>query len=236
MNDPILITGGATRLGLALATQYLENDQPVVITYRKYRPEIETLKSKGAKILYADFSSDEGIYLAAESLSAEHSRLKSIVHNASTWRTDPGREMGLHNLALMMRIHVGVSMILTDALAGALLASSNASVVNISDYVAGRGSANHMAYAASKSALVNLTKSQAKKYSPRIRINALCPALLEFREEDDATYRFEAPKKSSLGIVPGFDVAIEAILYLQENIYTTGIALPLDGGRPLKMP
>ncbi|MDC1209247.1 SDR family oxidoreductase, partial [Litorivicinus sp.] len=135
----------ATRLGLALATQYLENDQPVVITYRKYRPEIETLKSKGAKILYADFSSDEGIYSAAESLSAEHSRLKSIVHNASTWRTDPGHEMGLHNLALMMRIHVGVSMILTDALAGALLASSNASVVNISDYVAGRGSANHMA-------------------------------------------------------------------------------------------
>ena len=59
--------------------------------------------------------------------------------------------------------------------------------------------------------MLNLTKSQAKKYAPEIRVNALCPALLDFRDEDEAAYRERAIAKSALKIVPGFDVAIEAI-------------------------
>ena len=84
--------------------------------------------------------------------------------------------------------------------------------------------------------MLNLTKSQAKKYAPDIRVNALCPALLEFRDEDEVAYRERTVAKSALKIVPGFDVAIEAICYLQSNRYTTGSILPLDGGRPLGMP
>jgi short chain dehydrogenase. len=47
MTDPILITGGATRLGYALAMHYINNSQPVVITYRSQRPEVDKLKSAG---------------------------------------------------------------------------------------------------------------------------------------------------------------------------------------------
>ena len=236
MTNPILITGGATRLGFALADYYLNNGQSVVITYRSQRPEVQKLTDKGALCVQADFATDTGIYAAAEQLSAQCPKLHSIVHNASSWFTDPGGTDDLDNLALMMRIHVGASMVLTDKLVNALLQSDNPSVINISDHVANRGSDQHMAYAASKSAMLNLTKSQAKKYAPDIRVNALCPALLEFRDEDDADYRERAQNKSALKIVPGFDVAIEAICYLQSNRYTTGSVLPLDGGRPLGMP
>ena len=48
MTDPILITGGATRLGFALAMHYLNNDQPVVLTYRTERPEVGQLTAAGA--------------------------------------------------------------------------------------------------------------------------------------------------------------------------------------------
>jgi dihydromonapterin reductase/dihydrofolate reductase len=236
MTNPILITGGATRLGFALADYYLNNGQSVVITYRSQRSEVQELTDKGALCVQADFATDTGIYAAAEQLSEQCPKLHSIVHNASSWFTDPGGTEDLDNLALMMRIHVGASMVLTDKLANALLQSDNPSVINISDHVANRGSDQHMAYAASKSAMLNLTKSQAKKYAPDIRVNALCPALLEFRDEDDADYREHAQNKSALKIVPGFDVAIEAICYLQTNRYTTGSVLPLDGGRPLGMP
>lgn len=236
MTDPILITGGATRLGFALADYYLDANQPVVITYRTERPEVEELTDKGAVCLHADFSTDIGIYEAAEQLKQQCPRLQSIVHNASSWFTDPGGTEDLDNLALMMRIHVGASMVVTETLSAALLKSDNPSVINVSDHVANRGSDQHMAYAASKAAMLNLTKSQAKKYAPHIRVNALCPALLEFRDEDDDAYRERARNKSALKVVPGFDVAIEAICYLQTNRYTTGSVLPLDGGRPLGMP
>lgn len=236
MTDPILITGGATRLGFALATHYLENNQPVVVTFRTERPGLKQLEQAGAICVHADFSTDAGITAAADTLKGRCEVLQSIVHNASSWLTDPGGTRDLSNLTLMMRIHVGASMALTEALKHALLKSNNPSVVNISDHVASRGSDQHMAYAASKSAMLNLTKSQAKKYAPKIRVNALCPALLEFRHDDDAGYRLRTIEKSVLQRVPGYGVAIEAICYLQSNVYTTGTILPLDGGRPLRMP
>ena len=231
MTDPILVTGGGTRLGYALARHYLNNDQPVVITYRTHRPEVDQLQELGVTCIYADFETDEGIYHLGQQLVKVCPKLKSIVHNASSWMKDPLQFSDLHSLNLMMRIHVGAPMILSDLMRPALLRSENPSVVNISDHVANRGSHRHMAYAASKGAMLNLTKSQAKKYAPEIRVNALCPALLEFRDEDDLEYRKIAIAKSSLKRVPGFQVAIESICYLQENQYTTGTVLALDGGR-----
>jgi dihydromonapterin reductase/dihydrofolate reductase len=236
MTDPILITGGATRLGFALANYYLNHGQSVVITYRGPRPQVEQLTDQGALCVQADFSTDVGVYAAAQELQDKCPVLNSIVHNASSWFTDPGGRQNLDHLALMMRVHVGAPMVLTEMLAPALLGSDNPSVIHLSDHVANRGSDQHMAYAASKSAMLNLTKSQAKKYAPDIRVNALCPALLEFRDKDDAAYRERTVAKSALKIVPGFDVAIEAVCYLQSNRYTTGSILPLDGGRPLGMP
>ncbi|MEC8694998.1 MAG: dihydromonapterin reductase [Pseudomonadota bacterium] len=236
MTDPILITGGATRLGLALADYYLMVGQQVVITYRSPRPQVNQLTDRGALCIAADFSTDDGVYAAAHELRDKCPVLRSIVHNASSWFTDPGGRQKLDHLALMMRVHVGAPMVLTETLAPALLGSNNPSVIHVSDHVANRGSDQHMAYAASKSAMLNLTKSQAKKYAPEIRVNALCPALLEFRDDDEAAYRERAIAKSALKIVPGFDVAVEAICYLQSNRYTTGSILPLDGGRPLGMP
>ncbi len=236
MINPILITGGGTRLGYVLARYYLDHGQPVIITYRTTRPEVNRLQALGAICVYADFSTDEGIYQVGKHLVELCPKLKSIVHNASSWAEDPSGFSSLQNLTLMMRIHVGAPMILSDLLRPALLKSENASIINISDHVASRGSDRHMAYAASKSAMLNLTKSQAKKYAPEIRVNALCPALLEFRQEDDVEYRKIAIAKSPLKRVPGFQVAVESICYLQNNFYTTGMVLPLDGGRPLGMP
>lgn len=235
MTAPILITGGATRLGLALAHAYLDREQPVVITYRSERDTVSALRRRGAIAIAADFSTDQGIIAATETLVAECPALTSIVHNASTWVNDPDGPAVLDTLALMMRVHVAAPLYLTEALLPALHRTEAPSVIHVSDHVATRGSDQHMAYAASKAAMLNLTKSQAKKYAPTVRVNALCPALLEFREEDDAEYRVRAQQKSALGIVPGFQVAIDAICYLQSNAYTTGTVLPLDGGRPLKM-
>ena len=126
----------------------------------------------------ADFSTDDGVYAAAQELQDKCPVLHSIVHNASSWFTDPGGRQNLDHLALMMRVHIGAPMVLTETLAPALLGSDNPSVIHISDHVANRGSDQHMAYAASKSAMLNLTKSQAKKYAPDIRVNALCPRYL----------------------------------------------------------
>ena len=112
--------------------------------------------------------------------------------------------------------------------------NGKADIIHMTDYVQETGSEKHMAYAASKAALHNLTLSFAKKYAPNVKVNSIAPALLMFNEGDDDTYKQKALKKSLLETVPGAQEAVKAMLYLLNSEYVTGQTLHLNGGRHLK--
>lgn len=236
MTRTILITGGATRLGLALSQHYLDAGWKVVMTYKTHYPSVDALRARGVQGYPLDLMDTGAVDAFIHTVVSEYPRFDALVHNASCWEADLP---GLQNQAVLMRmmaIHVGAPMALTEGLADALREGTDPSVVMVSDHVANRGSDQHMAYAASKAAMLNLTRSLAKKYAPDIRVNALTPALLEFRAEDSAEYREHARLKSPLKRVPGFVAGVRAVDYLITQDYLTGAVLPLDGGRPLGMP
>ena len=56
MQAPILITGGAQRLGLAMAESLLKQGQEVIITYRSDKPIMDTLAQRGAVMIQCDFA------------------------------------------------------------------------------------------------------------------------------------------------------------------------------------
>jgi dihydromonapterin reductase/dihydrofolate reductase len=103
----------------------------------------------------------------------------------------------------------------------------------MTDYVVEKGSAKHIAYAASKAALENLTLSFAKLLSPRVKVNSLAPSLIMFNQQDSDAYREKTLKKSLMGIEPGVAVAVQTLQFLLDNPYITGRSIPLDGGRHL---
>jgi dihydromonapterin reductase/dihydrofolate reductase len=109
-----------------------------------------------------------------------------------------------------------------------------ADIIHLTDYVAQYGSTNHIAYAATKAGLENLTLSFAKTFAPSIKVNSISPFLIMFNENDTEEYRTGALAKSALGIEPGPDVVYQAVRYLMENPYVTGECLNLDGGRSVK--
>ena len=59
---PILITGAGQRIGLHCAKQLLADGHPVIISYRSDKPGVQTLRELGATTLFADFSSEGGIF------------------------------------------------------------------------------------------------------------------------------------------------------------------------------
>ena len=61
MTAPILITGAGQRIGLAFARACLDRGQPIIVTYRSYRPAIDALQKAGAVCLHADFATNAGI-------------------------------------------------------------------------------------------------------------------------------------------------------------------------------
>lgn len=236
-NSPIVITNEAQRLGLAVALALGQSGSPVVITYRKPRPILSKLAHEGIKAVQADFSSENGVIDLAETLRSRFMSLRALVHNASEWL--PERD-GLDDSTLvkrMLSVHVTAPFLLNQA-CGELLRRHGelhgyADIIHMSDYVASPGSEKHIAYAASKAALENLTLSSARKYAPLVKVNSIAPALLMFNENDDSAYREKARKKSLLGIVPGESEGVNAVRYVLESRYLTGKTIALDGGRHL---
>jgi dihydromonapterin reductase/dihydrofolate reductase len=240
MNDsasPIVITGGAQRLGLATALALHSEHAPVVISYRKDRPLLKELRANGIETLQADFSEPEGALEFADELKSRYSSLRAIIHNASEWIPE---QSGMTNVALMQRmmnVHCMAPYLINQECSDLLLRYADmhgsSDIIHLSDYVASIGSKKHTAYAAGKAALENLTLSFAAKLAPGVKVNSIAPALLMFNEADDESYRLEASRKALLGVAPGESEGVNAIRFILDSRYLTGKTIALDGGRHL---
>ncbi|MDK1290381.1 dihydromonapterin reductase [Pseudoalteromonas umbrosa] len=235
MAAPILITGGAQRIGLALAKHFISADLPLIVTYRTRHKSVDELEASGATCIQVDFNEPDAIAQLVEKIKEQTSALRAVIHNASSWdceKLNPDHDALFDN---MMRIHAKVPYLLNMALAPLLQASNEVSdIVHITDYVAEKGSPKHVAYAASKAALDNLSRSFAAKYAPNIKVNSVSPSLIIFNEHDDEAYKTKTLQKSLMGIEPGCQEVIASIELLLNSNYITGRTLAVDGGRHLK--
>lgn len=234
MASPILITGASQRIGLAFAMHCLENNTPVIATYRTHRPAVEALKAAGARCIHADFATNEGIDAFIDTLKQETATLRAIIHNASDWMPERADSDPAEVMASMMQIH-SMTPYRINLACRHLLENSDTTtdIVHMTDYVVEKGSAKHIAYAASKAALDNLTRSFARLLAPNVKVNSVAPSLIMFNEGDSEAYREKTLKKSLLGIAPGEAAAVQTLQFLLDNPYITGRSIGLDGGRPL---
>ena len=235
MIDPILITGVGKRVGLALAKALIKDGYPVIGTYRTPYPAIAELESLGATLYQVDFYNPFELQELMDKLRDNHPRLRGIIHNASDWMPDDSRRPEFI-MNSMMQVHVQVPYQLNTFLADALKATTaqNADIIHISDYVSEKGSKKHIAYAASKAALSNLTLSFSALLAPKVKVNEIAPAMIMFNPEDKPDYREKALSKSLMGVAPGEQEVVEAVNYILASRYMTGRTLKLDGGRHLK--
>ena len=242
MSNTVIITGAAQRLGLHCALALKHAGYNVIATWRTAKPGLAQLQDAGVHCMQLDVTDNRQLAGFIEQIKQQHHSLRALIHNASDWKKDlpPGNNTAA-TLAgdsaiydAMQAVHAKAPYLLNRALAPLLLANDNPSdIIHLTDYVASTGSGKHMAYAASKAALENLTFSFAKALAPKVKVNAIAPALLMFNSGDDAEYSEKALKKSLLQTEPGASEMTSTVMYLLNSRYVTGRVLALDGGRPL---
>ncbi|MDH2297321.1 dihydromonapterin reductase [Cobetia sp. D5] len=234
--SPILITGGAQRLGRYCAERLIDDGHPVIISYRREREELDALRALGIRTVQTDFSSEAGIQAFIAAIRELTPTLRAIVHNAGDWAPDGDGEGQGELFEQLFRVHMQAPYLINLALRDLLEAGveTQADIVHMSDFVVQKGSRKHAAYAASKAGLENLTLSFASMFAPRIQVNTIAPALIMLRPDDDDDYAERARAKSLMQQVPGPGVIWQALRYLLDSPYVTGTTLPVDGGRHLR--
>ncbi|MPW30364.1 dihydromonapterin reductase [Agarivorans sp. B2Z047] len=233
---PVLITGGTQRLGLAIAEDLLQQGYSVIVTYRSDKAAVQALRDKGADCIIADFSDEQGISQFIAYVLENYSALRAVIHNASQWLNNTALDNQHQLMQAMWSVHVSAPYQLNIAFEELLKNHQDqqaSDIIHMTDYVADKGSSKHIAYAASKAGLANLTHSFAAKLAPAVKVNSIAPSLLMFNQDDPPEYRTKALAKSLMALEPGASEAVAAVNYLLASKYITGRTIGLDGGRHL---
>lgn len=239
-----LVTGAANGIGRATAQAFAAQGLKVVVADLDAaggEGTVALIREAGGEALFVscDVTREADVQqLMARTIEA-YGRLDYAFNNAGI-EIEKGRlaEGSLDEFDAIMGVNVkGVWLCMKYQLP-LLLAQGGGAIVNTAS-VAGLGAAPKMSiYAASKHAVIGLTKSAAIEYAKKkIRVNAVCPAVIDtdmFRRAYEAD-----PKKAEfaaamhpVGRIGKVEEIASAVLYLCSDgaAFTTGHALAVDGG------
>jgi len=236
-NKVILITGGARRVGKALALAVARAGADVVIHYgqsrteaENVREEIETMGRK-AILLQADLA-DPAQVASLMSRTLDHGPLFGLVNSAAIFEPLNWENSSLEDWNRHLAINLTAPFLLSQAFARALPPTESGRIVNLLDWRALRPGADHLPYTISKSALAALTQSLAIALAPSIVVNGL--ALGAILPPSDGNVASSILDQIPAGRWATLEEVGQALVFLLDGpAYVTGEIIHVDGGRHL---
>lgn len=246
MNKVVLITGVAGGIGSATARVFNEAGWHVVGVDRQ---QVDNLPGV-AHYICADISQPDALDRIFDAIIANEGRLDALVNNAAIQICKPLMETTPEEWDAIMASNVR-SVFLAARLAYPLLKQSGGAIVNVSSVHAVATSVGIAAYAASKGALLALTRAMALEFGlDNIRVNAVLPGAVDTPMLHDGLSRGHVRgqtveelvrglgKKHVLGRVGQPEEIAQTILFLVDNdrsSFMTGQALVVDGGATARL-
>ena len=238
-----LVTGASRGIGRAIAVGMAKAGADLAISARsaealaETQAEVETLGRK-AFVVPADVTDRDAVFRMVEESIAALGHLDAVVNNAGgTSFMVPFTDLRFEGWTKVMRLNTESIVHVLQAAGPHLLERGAGSVINVAS-VAGLGGAPLVTpYAASKAAVVSLTKSLAIEWASRgVRVNALCPGWTA-TDLNRALWENEQASAAMTATIPmgrwgkAEEMAGAAVFLASDaSSYLTGQALAVDGG------
>ena len=240
-NKVVLITGGTRGIGFATAQLFAQEGAEVLIVGRETDKTTEAAREIPGRGEAGDVSvAADCERIVARTLDL-YGRLDVLVNCAGViFRNRTVEQTTEEEWDTTFNINVKGTFLMCKYALPALRAAKGC-IVNVSSYVGLVGFAGASAYAASKAAILNLTRSMALDHAKEgIRVNAVCPGSVDTDMIHTAWHQFgdveQARKlwseKHPLGRIASPEEVARVILFLasEEASFITGAALSVDGG------
>ncbi|MEO8986762.1 MAG: pteridine reductase [Rhodanobacter sp.] len=234
-----LITGASRRVGASIARTLHAAGYDLALHYhhseaemRALCAELEALRAGSTLALQADLVQVPALRSLVEDAHVHYGRLDALVNNAAAFSAAQLDTTTPELWDEHMAVNVRAPFFLTQA-CHAHLRTSHGAIVNLADIYADHPRADLLAYAASKAALVSLTRGLASALAPDVRVNAVAPgAILWPDAASSGELRASLMARTPLQRTGTPDELANAVLWLlRDATYCTGVVLHVDGGR-----
>jgi len=240
----ILVTGGSRGIGRATALLCARAGADVGITYHTRAADAEAVAKevrgmgRRAFVSGGDLAEARVVDRVFRECKAAFGGLDGFVANAGVWPSDevPLAELSLERWRSTMAQNLDAVFLSTRAALG--LIRPGGRIVLVSSTAAQRGEAWHADYAATKGALVSMTKSLAIECAPRVTVNCLAPGWVD-TEMSTVPYagggRERIAQSIPLQRIPPAEDIAGPILFLLSDLarHITGEVLNVNGGSVL---
>ena len=237
MTEKALVTGGARRIGRAIALALHRAGYAVAIQTNRSVSEAEALREEiaraggGAAVVRADLA-DHGSVAGLVGRAVEAvGPLSLLVNNAAMFEPDAIGSLDAGRFDRQFAVNLRAPIFLSEAFAAQ--AEEGASIVNILDQRVFKLTPQFVSYTLAKSALHSATRMLAQALAPKVRVNAVAPGPTMPSARQDADDFARQAAAVPLGHGPTAEEVGAAVVYLASARSITGTTLIVDGGQHL---
>ena len=236
--NKIIITGGATRIGAAIAKKLSKPGVEIVIHYNKSKLNAEKLKKELSKnktkvfLVKGDSSKEKDVNKIVKFAKSKLKYFNCLINNASLFENDKLENFTTNSWGRHLRTNLRAPALLSQGFAK-YVRGNNSSIINIIDQRVFKLTPFFFSYTISKTGLYTLTKTSAMSFAPNIRVNGIAPgptiknkrqSLKHFKKQYLST-----PLKKQVNV----QEICNAVDFLIKNRSITGQVIAVDSGQSL---
>ena len=234
----IIITGGATRIGAAIAKKLSGQNNEILIHYNRSKSKAEKLKkdlSKNGTKIYlvkGDLKKETDIKKIIKFAKLKLKFFDCLVNNASVFENDKLENFSLDSWSKHIRTNLRAPALLSKEFAKNVKGKNN-NIINIIDQRVFKLTPYFFSYTLSKTGLYTLTKTSAMSLSPNIRVNAIAPGpTIKNQRQSEKHFKKQylaTPLKRQVDV----EQICNAVDFFIKNRSITGQVLAIDSGQNL---
>lgn len=218
------------RKGYRLAVHYLHSQSDAASAVAQFRE-----LGVDAECFRAEISSEQEVRALIESVRGRFGGIDVLVNAAAIWEPKPLEEVTAHDVRRHFEINALGSFLCAQHAGLAMVEQPDGGVIiNLGDWAEIRPYRNYAAYFPSKGAVSAMTRSLAVELAvrnPKVRVNEILPGPVMLPDELSEEERREAIRATLVQREGSPQHVAQAVLFLVENDFLSGVSLPVDGGR-----